>query len=64
MAETSNQNQTQAKDDSALLSAIGVHGGFPTTSEGLRDLREKILVKKGESQEETEKAKKAATTKA
>lgn len=63
MAETSNQNQTQAKDDSALLSAIGVQGGFPTTSEGLRDLREKILVKKGESQEETEKAKKAATTK-
>lgn len=48
------------KDDSALLSAIGIDSPFPKTSQGLRDVRESILVKKGEAEEATAEAKRRA----
>ena len=48
------------KDDSALLSAIGIDSPFPKTSRGLRDVRESILVKKGEAEEATAEAKRRA----
>ena len=52
--------QSAPKDDSALLSAIGITGALPTESEGLRDIRESILVKKGEAETATSEAKRKA----
>ena len=57
MAETKEQ---APKDDSVLLSAIGIDSPFPKTSAGLRDLRESVLVKKGEAEEATAEAKRRA----
>lgn len=55
------QTQATPRNDSALLSAIGITSPLPKTSEGLRDVRESVLVKKGEAEEETERARRAAS---
>lgn len=58
MAQTT---QPAPKDDSALLSAIGIQGSVPTDSESLRGLREQTLVKKGEAEAKTVEAKRQAS---
>ena len=52
--------QPAPKDDSALLSAIGISGPLPTEPQGLRGVREQALMKKGEAEAGTAEAKRQA----
>lgn len=52
--------QPEPKDTGPLLSSLGITGPMPTTSGGLRDVRESLLSKKGEAETATAEARRAA----